>query len=185
MTDNATGADNQQERLLTQEQARWFLAGFIEGEGGLCVSLKVHPTARYGYYVQPALFLYQHRNRRVLLELAQQIFGVGAIWPKPGNEDVLVYGIQNRLQIQDLVIPYYETYMAYRRDTHDYRLFKLILSALINKKHLAIAGMIRIIDWAYDMNAAQKSKGRKRLKSEVVERILRDYTPDAAQAVKI
>src|SRR6266496_3535359 len=48
--DNVTGADNQQERLESAESeseaANWFLAGFIEGEGALCVSVKKHPTCR-------------------------------------------------------------------------------------------------------------------------------------------
>ena len=185
MTDNATGAENQQERLLTLEQAKWFLAGFIEGEGGLCVSIKVHPTARFGYYIQPGFFLYQRQERRELLELAQQIFGVGGIWPKPGNEVVLVYAIMNRSQIMDLVIPYYERYMPYMKGTLDYQLFKLILKSLINKDHLRIEGMLQIVDWAYRMNIHAKSKGRKRTQAEVVSRILRDYTPDTAVAVKI
>jgi hypothetical protein len=121
----------------------------------------------------------------VLLELASEIFGVGSIWPKPGNEDVLVYGILNRTQLMDLVVPFYERFMAYRRDTIDFQLFKLILFDLVEKRHLEIDGMLRIIDWAYRMNVNSKSKGRKRTRSEVVSRILRGYTPDTAAAVKI
>jgi hypothetical protein len=53
--DNVMGADNQQERLGStgSEAANWFLAGFIEGEGALCVSVKKHPTCRSGFYVDP------------------------------------------------------------------------------------------------------------------------------------
>ena len=34
-------ADNQQERssIAITEEAKWFLAGFIDGEGSVCVSL--------------------------------------------------------------------------------------------------------------------------------------------------
>ena len=56
------GADNQQERLGSTESANWFLAGFIEGEGALCVSIKKHPTCRSGFYVDPEFFLYQHES---------------------------------------------------------------------------------------------------------------------------
>jgi hypothetical protein len=54
-----SGADNQQERLSSREQRRWWLAGFVEGEGSVCVSIKRHPTATFGYFVQPEFFLYQ------------------------------------------------------------------------------------------------------------------------------
>ena len=77
-----TGADNQQERLGSAEAAKWFLAGFIEGEGALCVSIKKHPTCRSGFYVDPEFFLYQHESGRLILELAQETFGSGQIYPK-------------------------------------------------------------------------------------------------------
>ncbi|MBC7098936.1 hypothetical protein H5T52_07435, partial [Candidatus Bipolaricaulota bacterium] len=56
------GGANQQERLSKVEAKRWFLAGLIEGEGSFCVSIKQHPTARFGYYVDPEFFIYQHRS---------------------------------------------------------------------------------------------------------------------------
>ena len=76
------GGANQQERLSIAEAKRWFLAGFIEGEGSLCVSIKAHPTCRFGYLVDPEFFLYQHRSGIRLLELAKEIFGSGRIAPK-------------------------------------------------------------------------------------------------------
>jgi hypothetical protein len=178
MTDNVTGADNQQERLLTNEQKCWFLAGLVEGEGSICVSIKAHPTARFGFLIQPAFYIYQHRERRALLDLAKEVFQVGAIWPKPGNEVVLVYGIYHRRYLDELVIPFFERYMAYSRGTEDFRLFKQIVEMVIGQHHLNINGMLEIIDLAYNMNISAKSKGRKRSKEEVVKRILRDYTPD-------
>jgi hypothetical protein len=78
-------ADNQQERLAGSESANWFLAGFIEGEGSLTVSVKSHPTCRSGFYVDPDFFLYQHESGRRILELAQATFESGRISPKPGN----------------------------------------------------------------------------------------------------
>ena len=80
-----SSADNQQERLGRTESANWFLAGFIEGEGALCVSIKKHPTCRSGFYVDPGLFLNQHESCRQILELAQSIFESGQIYPKSGN----------------------------------------------------------------------------------------------------
>jgi hypothetical protein len=50
------------------------MAGVVEGEGSWCLSVKRHPTATFGFYVQPEFFVYQHRKRRQLLEMAQQIF---------------------------------------------------------------------------------------------------------------
>ena len=38
-----------------------FLAGLVEGEGSVHVSIKRHPALRLGYYFQPEFFIYQHR----------------------------------------------------------------------------------------------------------------------------
>jgi hypothetical protein len=95
-----TGADNQQERLGSTAEASWFLAGFVEGEGSLCVSIKRHPTCRHGYYVDPGFFLYQHESGRALLELAQAIFEGGRIYRKSGSERVLVYEISSMASLR-------------------------------------------------------------------------------------
>ena len=67
-------AGNQQERLSSEEEKRWFLAGLIEGEGSCTISIKQHATAKFGFYVDPEFFIYQHKNRRAVLELAIDVF---------------------------------------------------------------------------------------------------------------
>jgi hypothetical protein len=100
-----SGADNQQERLGSTASASWFLAGFVEGEGSLCVSIKRHPTCRHGYYVDPGFFLYQHESGRALLELAQATFGSGRIYRKSGSDAVLVYEVSSTAILRERVNP--------------------------------------------------------------------------------
>src|SRR6187431_430151 len=121
------GADNQQERLSIEESRRWFLAGVIEGEGSMCVSIKTHPTAKHGFLVDPEFFIYQHRNRRSLLEMAQSHFATGRIFPKQGNPDVLVYAIASRRSISEKVIPFLDRYMVFSSRKSDIMRFKQIL----------------------------------------------------------
>ena len=183
-SDNPTSAANQQESLPTQEAKCWFLAGLIEGEGSLCVSVKKHPTARFGFLVDPEFFIYQHQIRRGLLELAISVFDAGRIDPKPGNEVVLVYSIKSLRLIAERVLPFYERYMAFSCKKRDYQLFRDVVHAKLFKRHLDPHGLIEIVEKAYQMN--MDGKQRKRSKAEVIGRILRDYTPNTlAQSVKI
>ena len=179
---NPMSADNQQERLLTHEQKRWFLAGFIEGEGSWCVSIKEHPTAKYGYYVDPEFFLYQHESRRGLLEMAGEVFGTGRIFPKPQNEKVLVYRIGARRSLIERVIPFCDRYMRFSKRGQDYRIWKEIVMALENKEHRSAEGMVRLVKLAYKMNPLSKGKKRKHSLDLVVSRILRDCTPDTRES---
>src|SRR5215510_11454698 len=106
-------ATNQQESLSITEQQKWFLAGFIEGEGSVTVSIKEHPTTQFGYYVDPEFFLYQHRAYPQMLELARGLFGSGRIYPKQGNPTVLVFGITSRKSLAEKVVPFLRHYMSF------------------------------------------------------------------------
>ncbi len=176
------GAGNQQERLSTHEAKRWFLAGFIEGEGSLCVSIKTHPGSRFGVLVDPEFFLYQHESGIQCLELAREVFGTGRIFPKPGNEHVLVFAIASRRSLKERVIPFFEKYMPFSAKRPIFERFREIVYAMENdKEHYTAAGLARLVAKAYEMNPASKGKQRKRSLEEVVEGILRGHTPDTSE----
>jgi LAGLIDADG endonuclease len=174
-----SGADNQQERLASAESARWFLAGFIEGEGALCVSIKAHPTCRSGFYVDPGFFLYQHKSGRRILELAQMMFGSGRIYQKSGSNTVLVFEISSTRVLREDVIPFFERYvvpLSCKGET--FARFREILDAMERGEHRKPEGLARIVEKAYAMNPNSKGKARSRPLEEVVARILRGHTSD-------
>ncbi len=178
-SDNVTGADNQQERLGSTESANWFLAGFIEGEGSLCVSVKRHPTCRHGYYVDPGFFLYQHESGRALLELAKTTFGSGRISLKSGSPHVLTYEISSTQVLRERVIPFFERYVvpfSCKRET--FMRFREILEMMDRKEHLRDDGLVEIVRKVYSMNPASKGRARLRPLDQVVARILRGHTSD-------
>ena len=175
-SDNPSSAVNQQERLPDYERKCWFLAGLIEGEGSLCVSIKEHKSSRFGFLVDPEFFIYQHQIRRGLLELAKSVFDAGRINPKPGNEVVLVFSITSTRLIEERVLPFYERYMAFSCKKRDYQLFREVVNAIRNGAHRDPHGLVEIVEKAYQMN--MEGKQRKRPKAEVIGRILRDYTPN-------
>ena len=173
------GAGNQQERLSHTEAARWFLAGFIEGEGALTVSVKRHPTTSSGYYVDPEFFLYQHTSGRPLLELGKRVFQSGRIYPKPGNPSVLVYAVSAQRDLQQKVVPFFERYiLPFTCKRESFERFREILKMMERQDHLKPTGLARIVEKAYAMNPAGKGRKRSRSLAEVRERILRDCTPD-------
>jgi len=179
-------AVDQQERLLVTKELKWFLAGVIEGEGSVCVSIKTHPTCKFGYYVDPEFFIYQHESGIKLLHLATAVFGTGRISPKCGNEKVLVYSISSRRSLYEKVIPFFEKFMTFSTKWETYLRFKeIVLAMVLEKKHLTREGLIGLVEKAYQMNPQSKGKERKRTLSEVIERILRDHMPESTNVDKI
>ena len=177
MGDNPTSAGNQQESLSSEEQRRWFLAGVIEGEGSVYVGIKSHPTVPLGFFVQPGFSITQHRVRRSLLELARDEFGAGTIYPKPGNESVLVYSIHSRSVLSTVVGPFLGRYMRFSARRDDFGRFRDILGLFAQGAHRQPAGLAQIVEIAYAMNL--NGKQRKRPLEVVLDRILRGHTPDA------
>jgi LAGLIDADG endonuclease len=172
------GAGNQQERLSQEEKKRWFLAGVFEGEGSLCISIKRHPTTASGFYVDPEFFVYQHKNRRALLELFQGYFQTGRINPKPGNTDVLVYAITSRRSISEKVVPFLKGYMEFSARKADIARYIQAIDMFEKGLHRTKEGLIEIVKLAYSMN--HEGKQRQRRLEDVVHRILRGHMPDTA-----
>ncbi len=152
------------------------MAGVVEGEGSWCISIKKHPMARLGYYVQPEFFVYQHRRRRELLEMAQEVFECGRIWPKPGNPDVLVFAINSRKNIFAHVLPFMRLYMGFSSRRDDMALFEDAMHLFERGLHRRPAGLATIVEIAYAMN--HDGKQRRRPMDEVLDRILRGHTLD-------
>ncbi|MDD5633839.1 MAG: LAGLIDADG family homing endonuclease, partial [Candidatus Omnitrophica bacterium] len=120
----------------------------MEGEGSVCVSIKKHPNGKFGYLLDPEFFVYQHKNRIYILDLLKEMFGTGRIYPKSGNEDVLVFAIDSRKSLLERVIPFLDKYMPYSAKKADYDKFKSIIIALENKQHWTKKGMIEIVEIA-------------------------------------
>jgi hypothetical protein len=173
-SENVMGADNQQERLSSVEARRWFMAGVVEGEGSWCISVKRHPTHPLGFYVQPEFFIYQHRKRRQLLEMAQEMFECGRIRPKPGNPDVLVFAINSRRNLYAHVLPFMRRYMKFSSRRSDMELFEDAMYLFERGLHRRPAGLATIVEIAYSMN--HDGKQRRRSIDEVLDRILRGHT---------
>jgi hypothetical protein len=179
-----TGADNQQERLSRNESAKWFLAGFAEGEGSLVVSIKKHPTCRFGFIASPEFFLYQHESGRRILQLAQTIFDTGGIYPKSGNPKVLVYRVSDRRKLQEEIVPFFERYvMPFSCKRAMFEEFREILKMMACNHHFTPEGLVCIVEKAYAMNPNGKGRERLRPLAVVCERILRGHTSDTQLAL--
>ena len=144
----------------------------------MCISLKRHPTAAFGYFVQPEFFLYQHRNRRRLLELAAEEFGSGSIFPKPGNETVLVLKITDRQVLRDRVVPFLQDYMRFSARVVDYGIFASAVDLVCQGRQRRLEGIVELVELAYTING--HGKNRRVPKSEVLDRILRGHTLNTA-----
>ena len=155
---------------------KFFLAGLIESEGSLCVSIKKHNTARFGYIIDVEFFLHQHVSCKPILEAAKNVFGTGNICLKSGFNDVYTYSVTNRKTIAQKVIPYFKKYVIpYSCKFIFLTKYERIVRDLELKRHYELKTFIELLELSYDLNSKKKN-----IKAELdilKNNILRDYTP--------
>jgi hypothetical protein len=109
--------------------------------------------------------------------MAQEEFGAGSIFPKPGNTDVLVFKIGSRQVLTDTVIPFLQEYMRFSARVSDYETFATVVYLINLGWHRTPDGLERLVRLAYTMNA--NGKHRRVAMEEILDRILRGHTLNA------
>ena len=167
--DNASGADNQQERFSIDSVALelgYFLAGFVHGEGSFM--LVCRPRADYprGWKISAA---FNASQRDVVpLELLQQTFRCGSI-RRAGNGG-WYYEVNRLSDICSVVIPFFHRFPLVGQKAKDFELFveavDLISAGLDDVTYVLV---LQIRD-------RLNSGGKRRY---TMEKILRGHTPNA------
>jgi hypothetical protein len=111
--------------------------------------------------------------------MAAEEFGSGAIFPKPGNEDVLVLRIGNRQVLRDAVVPFLRRYMRFSARVVDYEIFATAVDLVNQGRHRTLEGIVEIVGLAYTING--NGKHRRIPQKEVLDRILRGHTLNTSQ----
>ena len=183
------GAGNQQERpvgamRLRRELTPDYISGFVDGEGCFCVSIRRHPSAPHGWFMQPTFQVYQHECNAGILEGLREYFGCGHLSHKGPNSSVMTYSVYARRDLVGRIVPFFDEHPLVSMKQVDCERFREVLLRMVRKEHLDPAGFDEIVRIAFEMNA--HGKQRKYHLDDVLIGILRDCTPGASRSdVKI
>ena len=109
--------------------------------------------------------------------MAKEEFGSGTIFPKPGNEDVLVLKISARKVLTDRVVPFLQRYMRFSARVADYETFATVIHLINVGWHRTAEGLADLVRLAYTMNG--NGKHRRVREADILDRILRGHTLNA------
>lgn len=93
-------------------ELKFWLGGFVEGEGSINVSCKKNNNAQFGVLIDPEFSITQHLNGFSMLYTALVVFQAGRITYKSGSNATLVFTIDNRQTLEEKVIPFFENYVV-------------------------------------------------------------------------
>ena len=169
---NASGADNQQERLKT---IGW-IVGFVDGEGCFSVSIFRNATAKTktGWQVFSEFVVSQGESSRNSLEKIKRHFRCGYIIVNKRkdnhHEHMLKYCVRSIGDLRTKIIPFFDKHKLITRKYKDFKIFKKIVNLIYQRKHLSEKGMIKIAQLISTMNRKKRPKFLE--SSETIRRTL-------------
>jgi hypothetical protein len=157
VSDNAAGADNQQERPWT---AGW-ITGFIDGEGTFSVSVYRNRATSAGWQVRPEFVVTQgERSVSVLREL-RAYFGCGEVYINRRHdnhrEHVYRYCIRRLADLEHRVVPFFRANPLRTAKRADFERFAEVVEMMVRGEHLTPSGMRRAAEIAQSMNRRKPS----------------------------
>jgi hypothetical protein len=120
-SDNPSGADNQQERLLTND----WLVGFVDGEGCFSCPIYRQRSMRLGWQVQPSFVVVQGASSKGVLERMVSFFGCGQVSRNRRHdnhrEDLYRYYVCRFADLRDRIVPFFNAnpLQTSKRDNFD------------------------------------------------------------------
>ena len=145
-----------------------FLAGFVEGEGSMSVSVSVNHKFKYGINIQPVFNVTQHKNGINILNSFKELFEGGSITEKSGSSDIFVYTLKGYKNIIKYVLPFLEKYVCpFSCKMSEFNLFRQIVIASSEGKQKDKETLIELVKSCYQLSG--KGKNRKRSLSEILK----------------
>ena len=169
-SDNASGADNQQERFsidAVPPDVGHFLAGFALGEGSFMLVCRARPDHRRGWRISAAFNASQ--IDLAPLELFQRTLRCGTI-RKAGNGG-WYFEVNTLRDIKTTLVPFFRRFKLVGQKALEFEMFERavdLISAGLND-----ATYIEVLQIRERMNGGGKRR-------HTMEKILRDYTPNSA-----
>ena len=123
--------------MIIDDNYKFWLGGFVEGEGSLTISIVRHKNSPHGFLLQPEFNVAQHKNGLNILNAFKILFlNKGNILKKSGFENVWVYSLKGRSNLIDYLIPFYLKYVvnySSKYNNKEFKKFVIILNKLREK----------------------------------------------------
>lgn len=141
---------------LNQENIRFFLAGFVEGEGSFNISLRRKPDYKFGWQVVMSFNVSQ--KDPTLLYLLKEQLGCGIIKVRK-IDNLYSFDVTNPRDIIQKVIPFFNTYPVLSVSKQkNFSIFCAIARLIENNQHRNKEGLRSILELREKINEGVSRK---------------------------
>jgi hypothetical protein len=170
LSDNASGADNQQERpsiVAIPPAFGYYLAGFAHGEGSFMIACRRRADYIRRWKISAAFNVSQVDVEPLVL--FQETLGCGTV--RRGGNHGWYFEVNKLRDIDQVVIPFFERFPLLGTKARDFEAFRSAVHILM-RAPLLEADYLAVLRLREGMN----NGGKRR---HTMEGILRDYTPNS------
>ena len=157
MSENATGADNQQERLQhISEELGHYLAGFADGEGSFNISVIRRPSDYRNGWKLVASFNVTQREPTIL-KLFQEVLGCGTI--RFRKDGVCYFEVRKIADINKIVREFFTRFpLRSQRQAQRLQLLLDAVAIIARGEHLTQEGLNKVLSIRELMISNRKRK---------------------------
>lgn len=124
-----------------------YIVGLTDGEGSFTVYIRP-PVEKHGaknYRVECHYYIKLRDDNAPLIRKIKEFFKVGRVVfqreNRPNHHHCYRYEVTNLKEISEVIIPFFEEHSLQGNKIHDYRLFKTIVYAVMQKEHQTPSGL--------------------------------------------
>ena len=135
-----------------------YIIGLTDGEGSFTTYIRP-PKKEHGsksYRVECHYYIKLREDDLALLKKVKEFFRIGRISfqkeRRPNHHNSYRYEVTNLEEIAGVIIPFFDRSPLQGKRLIDYQLFKRIVMAVLNKKHLKKSGLDKIRQWKSKMH---------------------------------
>lgn len=138
----------------------YYISGFVDGEGSFCVSVYYDKTMKNRIFVRPEFSIELRADDRKILERIQKTIGCGKIYDcnyeRYGWYPHTKYKVSILDETSEILIPFFEKWPLQAKKAEVFQYFKEIIKIRMNKEHLTLKGVKKVLKLQYKIRALGK-----------------------------
>ena len=146
---NSGSADNQQVSKKIKDD---YFAGFVDGEGCFYVGFSKRLDLPIPWQIVTEFHVSQNPGSRNVLEAFRKRLDCGYLKPnhaKSARDKSWILIVKDRNDLQNKVIPFFESHPLHSAKEQDLIIFKRVLEIIATKHHLTKDGFRQIVDLVF------------------------------------
>jgi hypothetical protein len=158
ISENPSGAGNQQERPLAAE----WVVGFVDGEGCFSVPIFRNRLCRLGWQVQPEFAVVQGERSVDVLHALREFFECGSVTVNRRRDnhrqDMWRFGVRRLADLDNHIVPFFEMYPLITAKVGDFAGFAKVVRLMKEGVHREMEGLRQIALIAETINRRKPSQ---------------------------